>query len=323
MRGIATVLCTVLVTGAFTTGCVDSRAPTTPVQAAAGPGSARDVGNATFTSLQVPGASFTFALDINESGVIVGRYAAAGLTHGFVRDEAGAYTTINFPGSIFTVAAAINDSGAIAGWYSLPASPGVRHGFTLQNGTFTTIDPPGSMFTNILGINERGDVVGRYCTVTPCLPPGNGSYHGFIYSDGAFTTIDVPGAHESDAFKIAASGTIVGGFTPIGGPEQLFVFSHDSFTTYALPNGKSITIDNGGANSHGDIVGGYCNAGFPCLLGPTGTHGFLLTSHGEFSSIDYPDAAATGAAGINARGDIVGEWVDASAVTRGFLLSSK
>jgi hypothetical protein len=307
----------------ITTACVDSRPVTAPQQAIDKVSATHNVGTPTFTSFAVPGASFTLPLDINESGVIVGRYAASGHTHGFERDASGAFTTVNFPGSSFTVAASVNDSGAIAGWYSLPATPAVRHGFVLRDGTFTTVDPAGSVFTNVLGINERGDVVGRYCTVAPCQPPGNGSYHAFVFSDGTFTTIDVPGAHESDAFKISANGMVVGGSTPQGGPEDLFVLSHDEFTTSALPNGKSISLDDGGLNARGDIVGTYCNSGFPCLLGPTGTHGFLLTKGGELTTIDYPGAAATATTGINARGDIVGGWVDAVAVSRGFILTSK
>lgn len=304
-------------------GCTDSTTPSAPARKFADGSAARDVGGATFTSLVVPGATFTLPLDINDHGVIVGRYAAAGRTHGFMRGADGSYSTLDFPGSNFSVAASISDSGAVAGWYTLPAAPAIRHGFMFKDGTFTTIDPPGSVFTNILGINERGDVSGRYCTVAPCQVPGNGSFRGFVYRDGAFTTISVPGAIETDAFKLAANGALVGGFTPAGGPEQLFVFSHDEFTTYALPNGKSVSLDNGGINSHGDMVGTYCNAGFPCLLGPTGTHGFLLSRNGEFGTVDYPNATASSAIGINARGDIVGGWVDAGGVSRGFVLRSR
>src|SRR2546427_9866821 len=57
-----------------------------------------------FTTIDVPGASTTGALDINNEGVIVGRYASAGRTHGFVRSTAGELTTIDFPGAGFTVA---------------------------------------------------------------------------------------------------------------------------------------------------------------------------------------------------------------------------
>src|SRR2546423_11193600 len=59
-----------------------------------------------FTTIDVPGASTTGALDINNEGVIVGRYASAGRTHGFVRSTAGELTTIDFPGAGFTVAGA-------------------------------------------------------------------------------------------------------------------------------------------------------------------------------------------------------------------------
>ncbi|HTJ21147.1 MAG TPA: hypothetical protein VL383_02090 [Gemmatimonadaceae bacterium] len=317
MRPTARLLYALMSAGAFAGGCADSPAPTSPPKRVIAVDLVRDVSEATFTPFAVPGATFTLPLDINEHGVIVGRYAAAGRTHGFLREETGAYTTIDFPGSNFSVAASINDSGAVAGWYTLPAAPAVRHGFILKAGVFTTIDPPGSAFTNVLGINERGDASGRY------RPPGTGPFHGFAYQDGVFKTLDVPGATETDAFKLAASGVVVGGFIPISGPEQLFVFSHDEFTTYALPNGKSISLDNGGVNSHGDMVGAYCDVAFPCLFAATGTHGFLLTSRGEFTTIDYPGAMATQAIGINARGDIAGAWVDGSAVSRGFVLTSR
>jgi hypothetical protein len=81
MRGIATVLGTVLIAGTFASGCVDSTVPTAPALAVAGASSASAVRGPRFTTFQVPGASFTLPIDINENGVIVGRYAAAGSTH--------------------------------------------------------------------------------------------------------------------------------------------------------------------------------------------------------------------------------------------------
>ena len=46
-------------------------------------------------------------------------------------------------------------------------------------------------------------------------------------------------------------------------------------------------------------------------------HAYLLNS-GEFSSIDFPDAAGTSSGGINPSGDIVGLYVSAG-LTHGFL----
>src|SRR5262249_12089127 len=62
----------------------------------------------------------------------------------------------------------------------------------------------------------------------------------------------------------------------------------------------------------------------PCSL-PEPVHGFLLRKdkrrEGEFTSIDFPGAISTATAGINARGDIVGTYIDQGGRTHGFLLS--
>jgi uncharacterized membrane protein len=299
-------------------GCADPRGVTAPRQPTLTGDADRHVGT-TFTSFDPPGSTLTLATDINARGQIVGRYLSSGRTHGFLRDPDGTITTIDYPGSSFTVAGSISNSGTIVGWYSVPAAPGVRHGFLLQDGVFTSFDPAGSTFTNVLGINERGDIVGRFCTLAVCRPVGNGDFRGFLYHDGVFTIIDVPGATETNAFKLQANGTIVGGVSQ-SGVEGLFVYRHGEFSTFGLPNGKNITLDNGGVNARGDIVGTYCDLPGICLIGPFPTHGFLWTG-GELTTIDYPGARATAALGINERGDIVGGYIDASGQPRGFLLS--
>jgi hypothetical protein len=52
----------------------------------------------------------------------------------------------------------------------------------------------------------------------------------------------------------------------------------------------------------------------------------FLLSHDVYSSIDYPGAISTGgsavAGGINPRGDIVGQYMDGSGVTHGFVLDA-
>jgi len=274
----------------------------------------------TFTTIDVPGATGTLAVDINAEGAIVGRYSMAGQTHGFLLSPAGEVVTIDFPGASLTVAASINDLGDIVGQYALPSAPTQRHGFLLKDGEFTSFDPPGSTFTNALGINERGDIVGRFCVLSRCRAPGLGDFRGFVLRDGEFTIIDVPGALETDAFKINGSGQIAGGFVTRTHEEEIFLQKKQSLTMVALPNGKPVTLDNGGINERGDVVGSYCNSAVPCLLAPTGTHGFLIRGD-EFYTIDVPGAAATSAVGINARRDIVGGYVDSTGRAHAYLLS--
>jgi len=310
-------LCCLAAAGVALAGCADSgsvaglaTAQRTTVEQSIEP--------TALTIIDLPGASRTLALDVNEKGEIVGRYTSAEQNHGFLRDANGNLTTVDYPGSSFSVASSINDNGAIAGWYSLPTAPAARHGFVLRDGVFTSFDPPGSTFTNPLGINNRGEVTGRFCTLTVCLAPGLGSFHGFLWQDGVFTIIDVPGANETNAFKASENGSIVGAFGQ-SGVEPLFLLKNGQFTTMALPNGKPVTQDDGGMNARGDIVGTYCDGAPPCLIGPSDNHGFLL-SDGQLTTIDVTGATATELTAINARGDMVGGYTDASAKVHSFLL---
>jgi probable HAF family extracellular repeat protein len=100
----------------------------------------------TFTTLDVPGATFVSATGINAQGDIVGRYIAAGVTHGFLWSD-GTFYTIDVPGGTFTSALDINPRGDIVGNYR---SGGVTHGFLFSGGIFTAIDIPGASSTVVV-----------------------------------------------------------------------------------------------------------------------------------------------------------------------------
>lgn len=298
-------------------GCSDGLGVSAPPQATLAADANRSVGT-TFVSFDPPGSTLTLPTDINARGQIVGRYLGGGKTHGFLREPNGTFTTIDYPNAGFTVAASINNSGAITGWYTLPAAPAIRHGFLLRHGTYTSFDPAGSTFTNALGINERDEIVGRFCTLAMCRPTGSGDYHGFLSRRGRIHTLDVPGALETDAFKVREDGAVVGGFVQ-GSAGGLFVYHWGRYRTFTLPNGKNVTMDNGGTNARGDIVGTYCDLPGTCSIGPFPEHGFLWR-HGELTTIDFPGVTATSALGINEQGDIVGGYIDAAGQARGYLM---
>jgi uncharacterized membrane protein len=275
----------------------------------------------TIAVIDVPGAANNSPLDINAEGVIVGRYASGGRTHGFMRSTAGEFTTIDVPGSVFTSATSINERGDIVGQFALPSAPNDRHGFLLKDGGFTSFDPQGSHFTNALAINDRGDIVGRYCTIAVCTMPGTGAFHAFVLRDGEFTLFDVPGAGETDAFGINSRGSIAGGFLNGQNQEQVFVLGNDGFAAFAPPGGLPVSLDKGSINERGDIVGAYCSGAVPCLTTLTAPqHGFVM-SDGVFTPFDVPGARATAATGISARGDIVGTYSDGTRF-HGFLISA-
>src|SRR5260370_5667135 len=67
-----------------------------------------------FTTIDVPGASFTEAFGINPEGNIVGHYSNATGLHGFLLSE-GAITTIDDAAAASTTAFVVNRNGNTVG----------------------------------------------------------------------------------------------------------------------------------------------------------------------------------------------------------------
>jgi len=84
----------------------------------------------TFTTIDVPGATFTVADGINDAGQIVGSYNIAGSDHGYLRAANGSLITIDVPpGNNGTGALGINNAGQIVGLYSDSSG---THGFVAK-----------------------------------------------------------------------------------------------------------------------------------------------------------------------------------------------
>ena len=194
----------------------------------------------TFTTIDVPGATLTVVMGINDAGDMVGYYAdsASGSTHGFLL-SGGSFTVIDYPGADSSRASGINDFGQIVGWALKGDAAEV--GFLYDGGTFTTIHVPGASATVAEGINDSGEIVGGEGTpggthgfllrghrLKAISPPGSYTYvyasainsmgeivgytssgldtRGFLYSGGKFKRIAVPGALQTEAWKIDDNG---------------------------------------------------------------------------------------------------------------------
>jgi hypothetical protein len=144
---------------------------------------------------------------------------------------------------------------------------------------------------------------------------------------GRFSTIDFPRAAGTNAWGI--NGEIVGGYQGRNGKSHVYLLRQSQFTTIDFPNAvDTATLGlKGGFNSSGEIVSYYCTLA-PCSInntlnpGNNSEHAFFL-SRGVFMTIDFPASHATLAFGINARGDIVGSYHDASKKEHGFLLNAE
>ena len=72
----------------------------------------------TYTTIDAPGATDTFAYGINNGGTIVGEWNdAAGAPQGFILTSGGLFTAVDYPGPEGTALEGINERGDISGAY--------------------------------------------------------------------------------------------------------------------------------------------------------------------------------------------------------------
>lgn len=272
----------------------------------------------TYTSIDYPGATQTWAAGINDmngtglisatgqTGAIVGYYHdSSNIEHGFLYAN-GTFSSLDYPSAPDAFALGINNSGQIVGGWC--DSGGFCHGFLRSAaGIFSRIDyPGGSTFTQANGINDAGQIVGAYHNST-------GFDHGFLhYGAGQFYTIDAPGATQgTEAYAINGDASIAGRFaTP-----------YTSFVEYAFPPTWSGSFTS--FNYGGGATSGYGIDNDNELLGTGGCCGFLLTNNVVVTTFQYPGATSTSTQGVNDFGQIVGSYRDSSGNFHGFLVAAQ
>jgi hypothetical protein len=247
-----------------------------------------------YTPFNVPGSGYTAAFGINNRGDIVGNYADAMSSYGFLRDRDGRFTKINFPGGN-TAALGINDRRQVVGAY------GDRKGYIRDpDGDTTVIEVPGAKSTVVFSINNHGEMVGEY-------DDANNVRHGFFRdAHGTFRIVDVPGATQTELLGINNEEEIIGSYNDSRSEQHAFLMSPTGVLTIIAEAGADYT-EVFGINDTGQIVG------------DTNLGGFLLDADlTTFTAIDVPKAGSTRPNGINNRGEIVGLFSYASSGDQGF-----
>jgi probable HAF family extracellular repeat protein len=171
----------------------------------------------------MPGASVTYAIEINNGGDLLGSFTldpngASGFI-GYVMRGKNFILIFTYPGANVTSTYALgwNEAGTIVGSYKT-TTDGEEHGFSRSaQGKFKQLDFPGSVQTEAFGINAAGDIVGRY-------GDAHGTQHGFLLRNGSFTSIDALPGQNTYAWGINARGEIVGWtFPSFAGPFNGFL----------------------------------------------------------------------------------------------------
>jgi len=275
-----------------------------------------------FITIDVPGATNTYAYGINNLGQIVGVDNTPGeWDHGFIYDGK-TFTTLNYPGTTAsadryyggTSAQSLNDSGLIVGGRGRTYL-GVPYGFKYSAGTFAAMpSQPCALATVARGVSNSSRIVGaselRESSCYPNPTPDANPVVGYLYSEAGFTALAPPSSVGSMALGINNHGLVVGSYSDSARIVHGFLYYAGHYTTIDAP-GSSLTVAHG-VNDSRQIVG-------TCTLSDGRQHGFLLSADTfTFTTIDVPGATATLVMGINNSGWIVGSYADSTGAWHGF-----
>jgi uncharacterized membrane protein len=226
------------------------------------------------------------------------------------------YETIDVPGALATSPQGIDPSGDVVGLYVDATNH--THGFLLQHGVFSTIDyidpNTGAMAdnTDARGISPGGEIVGAHwsdhgeITTVPA--------HGYRRAtDGTFTPVHFVGHINEIPQRILADGTILG-------------CRHDQNTMDTMRGimiGRSDTTEltnlfasmiNGATPDRRVVVGLYTNM----MVMPSRGEAFVIAD-GDTTSFVYPGSTSSAAWDVNAQGDVVGVYRNATGGPHGFV----
>ena len=225
----------------------------------------------TFTTIDVPSATSTVVVGVNDSGEISGYYHSSTGYHGFI-DVGGVITTLDDPSATAgTRAYGINNAGQVVGFYYGEFNAGAPYGngFLYTNGTYATINDPGASINyqnNAYGINNLGEIVGFYQDTAGAVGGYTYDEYGYSESNGTFLPLSAPDAvapYGTNATGVNDSGVIVGYYYTSGLVGHGFLYEDSNYTILNDPSAGAGGYEGTyaeGINNAGEIVGYYVNS---------------------------------------------------------------
>ena len=265
--------------------------------------------------IEVSGASETYADFVNANGGMVGSYVdAGGVYHPYVRTPDGEFVSFDLPsaeGLEYFFVHGINDAGATVARAKAVGDVPRTYAPTIRE----ELKFPGSVSTEGYNINQDGSVVGHYDSADGrrhgfIARPARDAAAQSVATDYIFESINVPGV---DFLQLTASSDFedYAGNTRSADGEKMvgFTLIDGVFTTYDFPGSQNTYFYALGNN--GDAAGHYEDS--------DGLHHGVVLDNGELRQYDFPGAVETQIFGISdVTGALTGNFIDASGVRRGF-----
>ncbi len=265
--------------------------------------------------IEVSGASETYADFVNATGGMVGSYVdAGGVYYPYVRTPDGEFVSFDLPsaeGLEYFFVHGINDAGATVARAKAVGDVPRTYAPTIRE----ELKFPGSVSTEGWNINQDGSVVGHYDSPDGrrhgfIARPARDADAQRVATDYIFESINVPGV---DFLQLTASSDFedYAGNTRSADGEKMvgFTLIDGVFTTYDFPGSQNTYFYALGNNR--DAAGHYEDS--------DGLHHGVVLDNGELRQYDFPGAVETQIFGISdVTGALTGNFIDASGVRRGF-----
>lgn len=270
------------------------------------------------TTFDVPGGIDTSPLAVSTTGEVTGFYGdpATGKARGFLRHADGKILTFDVAG-MNTIPSAINSAGEIAGYYcATPIAP-CNSFLRERNGTISVTDIPGAFDVEATTIDEMGQIAGHWID-------GSDRQLAFLWgTNGNMTIFDINDASVVEPNAMNARGEMVGFWhdAVLARGRGFLRNEHGGITYLDAPAAIPTDTTPYAINFKGEIAGIYSlKCPFPNLDNcSTSPHGLLREANGNFVSFDVPNSLSTVAVSLDARGDIIGYYENASMQIVGFL----
>jgi hypothetical protein len=277
-----------------------------------------------FTTINYPEAVGTGPWGINTKDDVVGFYYPpnSSTALGFSLID-GEFNSINQ--GIDTTIISINPSGEMTGDYRANINePWHWHGFrvTKKGDIVPVVDPSGHTSVVPMRILPDGTIIGFVQSAAD-----NTTKHGMVMrADGSIEYYE--GLSNSRHNGATPDATIITGWYTDGqaGASHGYVLDNGNLIKFDVPGSLVLSTMPTDIKSDGSIIVGVYIQFVPGV--GVKVHGFVAERCGtsvndwKFKTIDYPGAKTTGIGGINANGDLVGNYVDAANITHGYIATS-
>jgi hypothetical protein len=236
------------------------------------------------------------------------------------------FSTLDNPNNLgFNELLGINNVGKICGFDGIIGSKKTpARSYCIEKygkASFRNFNYPGALDTVITSANSAKAIAGWY------INRYKGWIFGCIYANGIWSSYRDPllnKSHHSNItvlLGISQSGLAVGFYTDDYGVNHAFELDTSTGRFHAVKPPGGVSVAATGINGKGDIVGVMTTlkGSTTCLL--SGCKGWLLKG-GVYHVFSYPKSLDTEALAVNWQDQIVGSYLDASAITHAFVLTS-